>query len=161
MKRAVLLLAVLAMTGLLGAAVAWDSVRMASDARHRVDLADQEMQKHELRLVKLLAGFVQRSPEVQAAIAAYQRAGSPPERHEAYEQLVTSFQESKSSEIDPTHPLDRKFMDDIAGAINRREIAQQQYEDEVDAYQRFLSGLRGGVARWLSAHTREDWKPDG
>ena len=161
MKRFIVPLAIVVMLGLLGAAAAWDCVRLAADGHRRVALADQEMQKHELRLVKLLAGFEQRSPEVQTAIAAYHGADSPMRRHEAYEQLVTSFQKSMSSEIDPTNPLDRKFMDDIAGAINRREIAQHPYEDEFDAYQRYLNSLRGGVARWFSSHAREDWKPDG
>ena len=74
MKKLVLPLAILAMVLLLGAAVAWDCVRFAADARHRVELADEEMQKQETRLVKLLAGFAKTPPEVQSAVAAYQGA---------------------------------------------------------------------------------------
>ena len=47
-----------------------------------------------------------------------------------------------SGGVDPTNPLDRKFMDDMAGAINRREIAEKPYDDELAAYQQFLNGWR-------------------
>jgi hypothetical protein len=159
MKKAVVPLAILAMIGLLVGAVALDCVRMAADARGPVTLADQEVQKHELRLVKLLIGSPRLSPEVQSAITAYQGADGPRERHDAYEQLVTRFRQSMFSVVDPTNPLDRKFMDDIAGAINRREIAQKPYDDELAVYQQFLNCPRGRVARWFSPQARADWKP--
>ena len=79
-------------------------------------------------------------------------------RRAAYEQMVSGFRQTMSGTVDPTNPLDRKFMDDVAGAINRREIAQQPYDDEVAAYQEFLGGRRGGVARLCSARARTDWK---
>jgi hypothetical protein len=63
-----------------------------------------------------------------------------------------------SASVDPTNPLDRKFMDDIAGAINRREIAEKPFEDEWAAYQEFLNSLRGRVARGFSPQARGDWK---
>lgn len=156
MKKLVIPLAILMMLLLLGAAVAWDSVRYAAAGRHRVALVDEELQKHEARLLKLLAGHAQTSPDVQSAIAAYQGGGSPETRHAAYEQLVASFRKTMSNAIDPTNPLDRKFMDDIAGAINRREMAEKQYDDESAAYQRFLSSFRGSVAKAFSSTARAD-----
>jgi hypothetical protein len=125
-------------------------VRLAGDARYRVSLADQEMQKHELRLVKLLAASSAFSPIVQSAISTYQAADDATTRHKAYEQLVVIFRTNLAGEIDPTNPLDRKFMDDVAGAINRREIAEKQFDEEMAAYQRFLNSRRGVVARWFS-----------
>ncbi|MGD9723713.1 MAG: hypothetical protein AB7O59_04825 [Pirellulales bacterium] len=161
MRRLILPLAMLAMGGLLFAAMAWDCVRLAADARQRVAAADEEMQKHETRLVKLLSTSPRRSAEVQTAIETYQAAGDPQTRHGAYEQLVASFRQSMSAEIDATNPLDRKFMDDVAGALNRREIAERQYDDEWARYQAFLGGVRGGLARWFSSAARDDWKPGG
>jgi hypothetical protein len=158
MKKTILPLAVLAMLGLIAAAMALDCLRLAADARGRVELADEEMVKHELRLVTLLAGFGQLSPEVQAAIAAYRKAEDAAARHGAYAQLVTSFRQTMSGKVDPTNSLDRKFMDDVVGAINRREIAQKSHDDEDAAYQEYLSGRRGGVARMFSARARLDWK---
>ena len=90
------------------------------------------------------------SPEVQGAILAHEAASNPLARHEAYDKLVASFRQTMSSDVDPTNPLDRRFMDDIAGAINRREIAEKQYEEEWAAYQQALSSFRGSVARTVS-----------
>jgi len=51
-----------------------------------------------------------------------------------------------------------KFMDDIAGAINRREIAEKQYDEEAVVYQNFLHSWRGSVARTFSSQARADSK---
>jgi hypothetical protein len=161
MKKNVLVLAVVAMLLLLLAAVAWDSVRLAADARHRVALADAEMQKHEERLVKLLSGSDKVTPEVQSAILAYEAADNMQTRQDAYDKLVASFWHAMSNQIDPTNPLARKLMDDIAGAINRRDVAQKQYDVESKAYQETLNGVRGRVARLFSAQARADWKAGG
>ena len=42
-------------------------------------------------------------------------------------------------------------MDDIAGAINRREVAEKQYDVEWAAYREALGGFRGRIARMFSA----------
>jgi hypothetical protein len=159
MKKLVLPLAILAMVGAVLGAFALDSARMAADARHRADLADGELRKHEERLLTLLAGSDRRSPEVGSAIMAYESAEDLPARHAAYAQLVARCRQTTSTSIDPTNPLDRKFMDDIAGAINRREIAEKPFQDEWTAYEEFLNTLRGRVARWFSPQARADWKP--
>lgn len=158
MKKLILPVAILVMAAVVLGAFALDSTRMAADSRHRAELADGELRKHEERLVTLLAGSDKRSPEVDAAITAYRAAEVLPARHAAYTQLVVAFRQTMSSSIDPTNPLDRKFMDDIAGAINRREIAEKPFQDEWKAYEEFLSSLRGRVARWFSSQARTDWK---
>jgi len=160
MKKAILPLAVLAMLGLICGAFALDCVRLAADARHRVEMADEEQKKHEQRLVSLLTGSTHLSPEVQAAIKAYQEAAGPQARHAAYETLVASFRQTMSEHVDPTNPLDRKFMDDIAGAINRQEIARKTYDVESAAYHQYLLGRRGEVARRFSSQTQADWATD-
>ena len=155
MKKIILPLAIVAMMVLLAAAYTWDSVRTADNAHRRVELADEEMHKHEDRMVKLLSDSSQITPEVQAGIAAYQNATDPLTRQKAYEQLAASFQKTMSSKIDPTNPLDRKFMDDIAGAINRREVAQKQYDEESAAYKSLLSGVRGSLAKTFSSRAAQ------
>ena len=145
---------------LLMAAVAWDSLRFASAARDRVLLADAEMRKQEERLVKLLSSSEQASPEMKHSIATYEAAGNSQTRHDAFDELVASFRQTMSNAIDATNPLDRRFMDDIAGAINRREVAEKQYDVEWASYREALSGVRGRIARMLSAQARRDWSPD-
>jgi hypothetical protein len=148
--RTLVAAAVAAMVALIAAAFAVDCVRLAAQARGRVDLADQELAKHEQRLVKLLTGAASISPEVERAIAAYQAATDLPARHAAYDALVAAFRQTMETKIDPTNALDRKFMDDVAGAINRREIAETPYDDEISAYQEYLRGPRGAVALWFA-----------
>jgi hypothetical protein len=157
MKKLVLPLGLLVMALVLGAAVAIDCMRLASDARHRVQLADDEMKKHETRLVKLVAGNSKVSPMVEAEVGAYEGAGSTDDRHSYYDSLVASFRKA-SPAIDPTNPLERKFMDDIAGAINRREIAEKQYDEEAAVYQNFLQSWRGKLAQMFSSQARADSK---
>jgi hypothetical protein len=146
MKKGVLFVAVLIMVALLGGAVVWDCVRLAQDAQHRVSLADAEVAKHELRLIKLLESAPQVSPEVAAAIAKYRSATDFAAKREAYVEVVAGFRKTMAGNIDATNPLDRKFMDDVAGAINRREVAEKPYEEELAAYQAFMQSGRGAVA---------------
>jgi hypothetical protein len=156
MKIRVIALAILGMIALLAVAFAWDSVRMAAEARRRLALADDEMHKHEVRLMKLLAESPQASSAVKEAIDEHQVAASMHSRHDAYQKVVGAFQRTMSDDIDPTNPLDRKYMDDIAGAINRRERAEQSYDQEAAGYQKSLVGIRGRIARLLSPQARAD-----
>jgi hypothetical protein len=157
MKKLVLPIAIVLMMVLIAAAYVWDSVRAAASARHRVDLADQEMQRHEQRLLKLLTEHPEATAEVKAAVASFQNdADTPQKRRDAYAQVVASFNSTMAVEIDATNPLKRKFIDDVTGAMNRREIAQKQYDEESTAYQRFLGGFRGRLARLLSPSARAD-----
>jgi hypothetical protein len=159
-KSLVVPLALLAMAALLAAAFAADCVRLAAEARERVALADAELAKHERRLAKLLGDSPRVTPEVRAAIAAHESAAEMPARHAAYERLVTSFRQTMPADADPNNPLERKFMDDVAGAINRREIAEKPFETESTAYQSFLQSRLGRVARWFSAQARADFEPE-
>jgi hypothetical protein len=155
-KKLVVPLAIVAMLALLGAAVAWDCVRLAADARNRVALADAEMQKQEERLVKLLAASPKSTPEMQSAVTAYKEATTPEARRDAYDRLVAAFRNAPNS-VDPTNPVDRKFMDDVAGAINRREVAQEPHDAEVASYHQFLNSFRGQIARFFSTQANTDW----
>lgn len=158
MKKFVVPMVILVMLCLLGVAAVWDCVRLANDARHRVELADSEVQKHEERLIRLLQGFSQVSPTVQAAITEYESANDMQARNEAYEQIISGFRQTMSTDVDATNPLDRRFMDEVAGAINRRAVAEQSVETESGAYRHFLDSRRGHVARWFSATARADGK---
>lgn len=156
MKKLVLPVAVLAMLALIGAAVALDCVLLAIAAREPAASADEQLQKQEQRLIELLEGSPRLSPETKAAIAAYRDATGWQARHAAYDKVVASFRQTMTEQVDPTNPLDRRFMDDTAGAINRREVAQKPFDDEVVAYREFLRSRRGGIARWFSPQARAD-----
>ena len=158
MKRYLLPLILLSAFALLAIAIVVDCVRLAGDARGRLDTADGELQKHEERLVTLLAASPQVTPQVKDAIAAYRAANDLQARHAAYQQVVASFRQTMNGAADATNPLDRKFMDDTAGAINRREIAEKPYDEESAAYQAYLASWRGTIARMISPAARADAK---
>jgi hypothetical protein len=159
MRKLILPIALLAMAALLGAAVAIDCVRLAAAARYRVDLADAEMVKPEIRFVNLLSGYAKSTPEIQSAISNLKSIHGRRARMDGYEALVASFRKTMSAEIDVSNPLDRKFMDDAAGAMNRRDVAQKQYDEEVANYQNFLNSWQGKVARAFSSQARLDSTP--
>jgi hypothetical protein len=136
---------------LLFAAFAWDCVRLANDARRRVEIADEEVLKQERRLTTLLNSSPQRTPEVDNALRAHETAIDGTSRQAAYNELIAAFRQTMSQRIDPTNPLDRKFADEAAGAINRRDIALKAYEDEAAVYQQYIAGLRGAIASWFTS----------
>jgi hypothetical protein len=143
---------------LLAIAIAIDCVRLADDARARVHLADDELKKHEDRLATLLASSSHVTPEVKSAIGAYRTTAEYAPGYDAYQALVASFQKTMAGKIDPTNPLDRKFMDDIAGAINRHNVAAKPYDEELATYRTYLASWRGQIARWFSSAARADAK---
>jgi hypothetical protein len=159
MKKLILPLAILAMAALLGGAVALDCVRLAADGHGRVLFADGQMATQEIRLVKALDNSAKKSPEVESSITNLRSIHDRRARIEAYDALVATFRNSLSGKIDPTNPLDRKFMDEAAGAINRREVAQKRYDEELAVYQNYLNSWRGSVARMFSSQARSDSKP--
>jgi hypothetical protein len=146
MKKLILPVALLAMAAFIGVAMVVDCIRLAGDARDRMELADQELAKHEARLVKVLEGSPDQSPEVTTAIEDYAAAWDLKTRHSAYDKLVAAYQSTMAGKGDATNPASRKFMDDANGAINRREVAEKQFDEEWQAYQEFMNSRRGRVA---------------
>jgi hypothetical protein len=155
MRNLIVPLALLAMGVLLAAAVAIDCVRLAHDARNRVESADGQMVKYETSFVKQLEGNGKTTPEVQAAIDRLKSAHGHDERVAAWDSLVAAFRKTPPEKIDPTNPLDRKFMDETAGAMNRRDVAQKPYDAERSAYDAYMNSWRGRIARIFSSQGAE------
>ena len=124
-----------------------DCVRLAADQNNRVLVADGEMVTQEIRLVKMLANSPKTTPEVYAAISTLKSIHGRQARIQAYDALVASFNKTMPGKIDATNPLDRKFMDEATGAINRRDVAQKQYDEEASDYLDFLNSWRGSIAK--------------
>jgi hypothetical protein len=144
------------MAALLGGAVAIDCVRLAADRHSRVSVEDGQMAMQEIRLVNLLANSPMTTPEVYAAISTVKSIHGRQARMQAYDALVASFQKTMSGKVDPTNPLDRKFMDEVAGAMNRRAVAKKRYDEESNIYQDFLNSWRGSIAKKFYLEARRD-----
>jgi hypothetical protein len=156
MKRNLLPLMFFAAFALLAVAIAVDCVRLAGEAAENTRLAYTDVAKQEERFAKLVAASPQVTPEVQSALAEYRTAQSIPERHASFDQLTAAFQQTMSPKLDATNPLDRKFMDDAAGAMNRRQVAEKPFQTELTAYQQYLNTWRGQIARWFSSPAARD-----
>jgi hypothetical protein len=160
MRKLIVPLALIAMGALLGAAVVIDCVRLAADRHNRVSVADGQMATQEMRLANVLSNSAKATPEVQSAISMLKSIHGRQARMQAYDALVASYQKTMSGSVDATNPLDRKFMDEASGAINRREVAQNQYEEESAAYQEFLNSWRGSIAKRFYLEARRDVPQD-
>ena len=154
-KRTLVIGAVVALAALNVAAFCVDCVRLADAAAARVALGDSDMEKQEARLAKLLTSDANVSGATKEAVAAWQKAVSQEDRtarQAAYDKLVAAARSAVAP--NPTDPLERKFADDVAGAINRRQVAEKPYEDEQAAYDAFLKTFRGRVAKWFAPPAR-------
>jgi hypothetical protein len=156
MRKLIVPLAILAMGVLLGSAVVFDCVRLAHDAYDRVEVEDADMVKYENRFVKQLEGSSKSTPEVNAAIGKLQAIHSRVERMGAYDSLVAAFRNTMSGKIDSTNQMDRKFMDEATGAMNRRDVAQKRFDTEQTAFLAYMDSWRGKIARTFSPAVRRD-----
>ncbi len=156
MRKLILPIALLMMAVMLASAVAVDCVRLAADGHRRAQLATDEMAKHESRLVGVLENSPKKTPEVESALATWKSVNGRLSREHAYEAVVAAFQKTMSPKIDATDPLDRKFMDEAAGAINRRDVAHKQYAAESAEYDAYLASWRGKIAQTFSSQARLD-----
>lgn len=146
MKFIVLPLAVLVMLALVAVAFAWDCVRLEHQAAERLAVADAELTRPEQRLVATLNGLPEVPADVTAALATYRAAQTRPERHAAYADLQATTERSLVTSLDATNPLSRRVMDEVAGAINRRTIAEKTYAAQQSQYQAWQQSFRGRVA---------------
>lgn len=156
MRRLIVPLALLAMGLLLGVAVVIDCVRLARDAQNRVLVTDGAMVTQEIRFAKQLEGNAKTGAAVRAAIEKFKAIHTRQERMAAYDELVVAFRNSASEKIDPNNQLDRKFLDEATGAINRRDVAQKQNTEEQAVYEAFMNSWRGKLAAFVSTGVRRD-----
>ena len=156
MRKLIIPIALLMMAAMLASAVAVDCVRLAKDGHERAEMATEEMAKQEQRFVGVLENSPKKTPEVEAAISTWKSVKGRLSREHAYESLVAAFQRTMSPQLAATDPIDRKFMDEAAGAINRRDVAHKTYAEESGWYDAYLKSWRGRVAQKLSEQARVD-----
>ena len=138
MRKLILVIAVFVMGGIIVGAFAMDSVRLTLAARERVADADEALKTAEIRLVRTLSAWGDAPESVKSAIQAYQAAKTPEERRGAYDGLVAATQQAITSQ-----PPIATTKDDIAGAINRRVVAERPFNEVKEEYDRWLKTTRG------------------
>jgi hypothetical protein len=125
----------------LAVALALDSVRALRGARSDLAEADRELRLHEERLVSIMDGVPDAGQAVHAATAAWARAEDRTARHAAYRTLATTARHVAA--------IEGRLGDQIAGALNRHDIAQRRYDDAEALCQSLASTSRGHLAAAL------------
>lgn len=125
----------------LAVALALDSVRALRRARVDLAAADRELRLHEERLVSILNGSPDVGERVHAATAAWTQAQARTARHATYRALATTARDIAT--------IEGRLGDQIAGALNRHDIAQRRYDDAEALCQSLASTSRGHLAAAL------------
>jgi hypothetical protein len=135
---------------LAAAAFVWDSARALSSADAAVEERDAYLKAQEERFISLLASLPEQGPELPRIISEYKQSPDRRTRHAAFEKLVAASQKQMFAEVDPTDPLKRRFADDFAGALNRRQIGKGFFDQAVAEYDALAQTTRGKAGRWAT-----------
>lgn len=149
MRKLILVIAVLVMGAIMAGAFAMDSVRLTLAAREQVANADDALKTAEIRLVRTLSAWGDAPESVKSAIQAYNAATTPEERRGAYDELVAATQQAITSQ-----PPITTTKDDIAGAINRRVVAERPFNEVKEEYDRWLKTPRGRLGEQILDKSR-------
>ncbi len=140
MRRLVIPLAILLMAGMLTVSFAIDCANLTLQSGKVVEQVDEELRKHEERLIHALEGWANPPADMRPAIDAYRQTTDWRERHSAYLDLVAAVTRGLA-----THPPLPAVADTAQGAINRREVAQKSLQGIFDEHRRWLLTTRGKV----------------
>ena len=154
MRRLVIPLAILLMAGMLALSFAVDCANLTIQSRKNVEQVDEELRKHEDRLIQALEGWANPPADIRPAIDAYRQAIDWQERHSAYLDLVAAVTRGLA-----THPPLPTVADTARGAINRRLVAEKSLQGSFDEHRRWLQSTRGKVGDkvlrwWASSGTK-------
>jgi hypothetical protein len=119
------------------AAVRMDCARIADDYDEQVRLVDAELQRLEVRYLKLLKV----SPQAQAELdpsSEYAAARTADERHQAFRRLT---------EMHPASGGGPSTSDDAAGAFNRWQILDREYQARAEERDAYMHSWRGKIAK--------------
>ena len=155
MRKLLLVLGVLFLAGIMAGAFAIDSVRLTMKMRDEVNAADEAMKVAETRLVRTLSGWPEAPAPIKAALQTYAEKNKPEERREAYDSLVAATQQVIQSSDPAQHPP-QTLKDDIAGAINRRAVAERPFREVESEYQSWLKTFRGRIGEEIIEGSSKD-----
>ncbi|MBX7166158.1 MAG: hypothetical protein K1X74_07395 [Pirellulales bacterium] len=147
MSRLIVLAGIVGMIALVAAAFCWDCVRLESGYRRFAARADEQVAKHEQRLIAAVEGWPNLPADVVAALAAYRAAADSAERREAFAALAIATDKSLLATLDATNPAARRVIDEVHGAINRRNVVLKEIGGSLEEHARWSESFRSSVAR--------------
>ena len=150
MRKLLLVLGVLVLAAIMAGAFVMDSVGLTMNIHDEVNAADEAMKVAETRLVRTLSGWPEAPASIKSALQMYAEKSSREDRREAYDSLVAVTQQALQSSDPAQHPP-QALKDDIAGAINRRAVAERPYREVESEYQAWGKTLRGRIGEEIIA----------
>lgn len=139
------------MAALVAGAFALDSVRAERARQAEVDQLDTDLAAQEKRLLAALDRLAELPRPVTQARVAYQAATNRDDRQARYTELATMVQREVMPSLDVNQPADRLALDELAGAINRREVVSRRWDELAAEYRAWQATLRGRWAARLGA----------
>ena len=151
MKAKVFLSLGIGAAALVVGAMAWDATRTTSDALARVRNVDSELKKQETRFIVTLDRAPSKDSELVAALKAYERAADIGSRHKVFQDVVSAAHRKLIPALSSVDTAQRKVLDDLLGAVNRRDIAYKMYSDELNECEKTIQSAKGGIGGLIGA----------
>jgi len=108
---------------------------------------DRELMRHEDKLITLIQSTNRGSPQFIAAYEACKRTDDISGRHLGFTNIIIDIGQQA---FDVDHPIERRYADEYAGALNRRQVAMRHYTEAAIEYNQVTAGLRGSIARFFT-----------
>lgn len=121
---------------LLLVAIAFDARTSALKEFNEIANLDQEIKRHEGKVIDQLAVLDISDSATVALLNSYRSAESSQERQRQFSALIAHTQAELVKRSDASDPLKRRVVDEFLGALNRRQVVERRYSDQVAQYNR-------------------------
>lgn len=141
--------AVMLLVALVAAAFVLDAVRAGRRRTAELNQVDADLAKQEARLLTTLENFAELPAVVAQARDQYRAASDRDTRQTRYAELAREVEVWVLPNLSSDRPGERRSLDDLAGALNRRRTVARRWGELVDEYDAWRETLPGRLAaRW-------------
>lgn len=128
---------------LLILALCFDSASEIQAVRSQLETVDTELKLHEERYLREISSFPNIPGELTESIQRYRTTDTISARHRLFNDLTTQAQRFLLGRDPSSNQLERKMLDEMAGALNRRQIAERHFQEALQECKRVQSSWRG------------------
>lgn len=126
-------------------AFCFDSANAVQSARTQLETVDSELKLQEARYIREISSFPDLPGKVTENIRRYQEAQAISIRHQLFGDLTTEAQKFLLGRDASSNQLQRKILDELSGALNRRQIAERHFQEALRECKQTMSSFRGTI----------------
>lgn len=132
---------------MISGAIFVDCRRLVAAAEADAERVDAELRTYEEKYVSSVRSITGEDSALVSAMEAYNQSTSDPleKRRGAFEDLIAASSSALSRKGVPAAPLERRLADELAGALNRRAIAEKRYDEARGALRDMCASWRGTI----------------